>query len=155
MTPAVPGLLPREVQEGGLLIPSMDLNLPKGVIVGVPIYAIHHHADYIVEPYKYDPDRWLPNKHNDEEHPQDKEALHACFNPFSLGHRACLGKPLVYMELSIALARLVFEFDMRFSSDQHVEGFVRREIEEGMRHEDEYQIQDWFLSNNFWSLGGV
>lgn len=144
MTPAVAGLLPREVLRGGLIIPSMDVDLPAGVNVGVPIYAIHHHSDYVVDPFTYDPARWLP-----EGHKQDKEALHAVFNPFSQGHRACLGKPLVYMELSIALARLVFEFDMRLATDQHYEAFVTKEIKRGKRQEDEYHIQDWFLSNNF------
>ena len=144
MTPAVAGLLPREVLRGGLLIPSMDIDLPGGVNVGVPIYAIHHHSDYVIDPFTYDPARWLQ-----EGHKQDKEALHAVFNPFSLGHRACLGKPLVYMELSIAIARLVFEFDMRLATDQHNEAFINKEIRSGKRHEDEYHIQDWFLSNNF------
>ena len=144
MSPAVPGLLPREALKEGLMIPSMDMWLPKGVNVGVPIYAIHHHGDYVIDPFTYDPSRWLQ-----EGHSQEKELLHAVFNPFSLGHRACLGKPLVYMELSIAVARLVFEFDMRLSRDQHHEAFVTREINEGKRHEHEYQIQDWFLSNNF------
>ncbi len=53
------------------------------------------------------------------------------------------------MELSIAIARLVFEYDMRLAADQRLEGFVRKEIESGERHKDEYHMQDWFLSNNF------
>lgn len=143
MTPAVPGLLPREVLRGGLRIPSMDLELPEGVNVGVCIYSIHHHPDYVDDPFTYDPARWLDGSK------QDKEALHAVFNPFSLGHRACLGRPLVYMELSIAIARLVWEFDMKLSVQQHEPKFVAKDIEEGKRQEGEYVIQDWFLSNNY------
>jgi hypothetical protein len=55
------------------------------------------------------PDDKLP------EHRQNKEALNSVFCPFSLGNRSCLGKPLVYMELSIAIARLVWEFDVRLA----------------------------------------
>ena len=143
MTPAVGGLLPREVLRGGLSIPDLDINLPAGVNVGVCIYAIHHHPDYVHNPFIFDPNRWL---HGDK---QDREALHAVFNPFSLGHRGCLGKPLVYMELSIALARLVYEYDMRLAPDQHENKSVSKEIRQGKRDAGEYQLQDWFMSNNF------
>ena len=144
MTPAVPGLLPREILPGGLKIPELDIDLPAGVIVGTCIYSIQHHADYVVEPFTYDPSRWLK-----EGHAQDREALQSVFNPFSLGNRSCMGKPLVYMELSIAVARLVFEYDMRLAADQKVDTEVAEDIKKGRRRADEYQVQDWFLSNNF------
>ena len=143
MSPAVPGLLPREVQQGGLDISALDLHLPAGVSVGVCTYAIHHHTDYVKDPFVYDPSRWL------EGHRQDREALHAIFNPFSQGNRACLGKPLVYLELSIAIARLVWEFDMRLAPDQHETKTILNDMKHGLRHESEYHVQDWFLSNNF------
>jgi hypothetical protein len=53
------------------------------------------------------------------------------------------------MELSIALARLVWEFDMRLAPDQHVDKEIAKEIKSGLRNQDEYQVQDWFLSNNY------
>jgi cytochrome P450 len=143
MTPAVPGLLPREVQAGGLSIPALDLELPAGVTVGTCIYSIHHHADYVTDPFTFDPARWL------EGHAQDKEALHSVFNPFSLGHRACLGKPLVFLELGITIARLVWAYDMRLAPEQHVEAGIAKDIAKGSRQSNEYHIQDWFLSNNF------
>lgn len=143
MSPAVAGLLPREVLPGGLSIPALDLNFPAGVIVGTCTYAIHHHPDYVLNPFQFDPSRWLNN------HRQDKHALQQVFYPFSLGHRACLGKPLVYLELSIAIARLVWEFDMRLAPEQNDPAFVKRDVRTGKRHASEYHFQDWFLSNNF------
>lgn len=158
MTPAVGGVLPREVLPGGLTIPSLDLHLPAGIDVGVPIYAIHHHPDYIVSPFLFDPSRWLSNTRPETSddsstpppppHPQSKEALLAVYNPFSIGHRACLGKPLVYMELMIALARIIWEFEMRLSEEQFASEFVKREIRSGKRQPWEYQLQDWFMSRN-------
>jgi hypothetical protein len=147
MTPAVGGLLPRKVLEGGLLIEGIglhedDLNLPEGIDVGVPIYAIHH--SFVKNPFSFDPSRWLKE---DESH-NDRETLVAVFNPFSIGHRACLGKPLVYMELSIAIARLVFDFDMRLSADQHTSGSVDRDVRSGKRTAGEYHLLDWFMSRN-------
>jgi len=148
MSPAVAGLLPREVMEGGFGIPELGLFLPAGVQVGVSSYVIQHNADYVREPFKYDPGRWL---HEDEKLPelrQDKEALNSVFCPFSVGNRACLGKPLVYMELSITIARLVWEYDMRMASEQHPRPAIAKQIRQGIRHPAEYQYQDWFLSNN-------
>lgn len=148
MSPAVAGLLPREVLPGGLSIPALNLNFPAGAIVGTCTYAIQHHSDYVLNPFQFDPSRWLSEGHSR----QDKHALQQVFYPFSLGHRACLGKPLVYMELSIAIARLVWEFDMRLAgpaSERNEPAFVRRQVRSGKRHPGEYHFQDWFLSNNY------
>ncbi|TKA45830.1 hypothetical protein B0A54_03515 [Friedmanniomyces endolithicus] len=130
MSPAVAGLLPREVMKGGFSIPSMDLHFPAGVEIGLRA------------------DRWLPQDDILPEHRQNKEALNSVFCPFSVGQRSCLGKPLVYMELSIAIARLVWEYDMRLAPEQHPRKSTVKEIRQGLRHPAEYQYQDWFLSNN-------
>ncbi|KAF7194271.1 Cytochrome P450 monooxygenase [Pseudocercospora fuligena] len=148
MTPAVGGLLPREVLLGGLEIPSLNLSLPAGIDVGVPIYAIHHHQDYVVSPFLFDPSRWLNEKTEGPPHPQNRDALMAVYNPFSIGHRACLGKPLVYMELMISIARIIWEFEMRLSPEQHISREVVKEIRSGKRQKYEYQLQDWFMSRN-------
>jgi len=148
MSPAVAGLLPREVMEGGFSIPAMGLHFPAGVVIGVPTYAIQHNADYVDDPFSFEPDRWLHQDDKLPEHRQNKEALNNVFCPFSLGHRSCLGKPLVYMELSIAIARLVWEFDMRLGPEQPRSKAMTKEIRSGLRHHGEYQYQDWFLSNN-------
>lgn len=148
MTPPVAGVLPREVLPGGLAIPALDLDLPAGIDVGVPIYAIHHHEEFVTAPFTFDPSRWLPVSNGEKPHAQDRDALLAVFNPFSLGHRGCLGKPLVYMELCIAIARIVFDFDMRLSEEQHVSKFIEVDIEAGRRRRGEYQLLDWFMSWN-------
>lgn len=148
MTPAVPGLLPREVLRGGLSIPSLGMHLPEGVEVGVPIYAIHHNAAYVDEPFGFNPDRWLHQDDRLPEHRQNKEALNAVFCPFLLGPRSCLGKPLVYMELSIAIARLVWEFDMRPAPVQAKDYCPMGKTKEESHRPQEYQVRDYFLSNN-------
>jgi len=74
--------------------------------------------------------------------------LSAIFSPFSTGHRACLGKPLVYMELSIAIARLAWEYDMRLASQQPLRKAIDKDIRAGLRDPHEYHFFDFFLSNN-------
>lgn len=186
MTPAVGGNLPREVLSGGLEIPELGVFLPEGVDVGVPIYAVQHHADYVVRPFVFDPERWLASSSSSSSssgtgggeqrhHPQNRSSLQEVFTPFSIGHRSCLGKPLVYMELSLALARLIFAFDMRLSSssssssssstsasseeeysekhehaqkEEKLSERIQKEIKNGKRQPFEYQLLDWFMSRN-------
>ena len=174
MSPAVGGLLPRQVLAGGLRIPSLDLTLPPGVDVGVCTYAIQHHEDYVDEPFVYDPSRWLSNDsslkgHNrqrsdsgvdvtsfdisspisEKQNDAEREALHSVFVPFSMGNRACLGKPLVYMELGIALARLVYAYDMRLVPSRIEDKTVQKELRQGKRDRREYQLKDYFMSMNY------
>ena len=179
MSPAVPGLLPRLVLPGGLDIPSMNLHIPAGVDVGTCTYAIQHHEDYVVEPFKYDPSRWLQQAGSKSQvshvrqrsdsgvaltNPlatrdgtksdeyaslhQDREALNSVSAPFSLGNRACLGKPLVYMETSIAIAKLVFAYDMRLVEAEPGDAGVRADVVSGKRRAGEYHLRDWFLGKN-------
>ena len=180
MSPAVPGLLPRLVLPGGLDIPAMNLHIPAGVDVGTCTYAIQHHEDYVVEPFKYEPSRWLqqassksqvsharqrsdsgvalsnPLPAKDVMVPnsgyaslrQNREALNSVFAPFSLGNRACLGKPLVYVEISIAIARLLFAYEMRIVEAEPGDAGVRADIASGKRDVGEYHVRDWFLSAN-------
>lgn len=171
MSPAVPGLLPRLVLSGGLHIPALNLHIPAGVDVGTCTYAIQHHKEYVVEPFKYDPSRWLKqsaasahvrqrsdsgvalqqpsvNLDRGKAERYSLEALHSVFAPFSLGNRACLGKPLVYMEISIAIARLVWKHDMRLVDlPSNVES-VKADLRKGRRSDSEYHLRDWFLSAN-------
>jgi cytochrome P450 len=179
MSPAVPGLLPRLILPGGLGIPSMDLHIPAGVDVGTCTYAIQHHEDYVVEPFKYDPSRWLQHAGSKSQvshvrqrsdsavalsNPlairdgtksneyaalhQDREALNSVSAPFSLGNRACLGKPLVYMEITIAIARLVFDYEMRFVETALGDASVRADVVGGKRRAGEYHLRDWFLGKS-------
>ena len=179
MSPAVPGLLPRLVLPGGLDIPALDLHVPAGVDVGTCTYAIHHHKDYVVEPFTYNPSRWLQRPsakshtrhrsdsgvelqqvtqpgedhkskdgHVQREQEQEYDALHSVFAPFSLGNRACLGKPLIYMEISIAIARLVWKYDMRLIDVVPADPGVRADVKRGRRTAGDYHVRDWFLSAN-------
>jgi len=104
MAPPVPGLLPREI----ISTCTIDGHqIPEGTVVGVPIFTIHHNSEYYPSPYTYRPERWL---HDDEEALQ--KALSA-FNPFSIGARGCIGKSVAYMELRLAIAKLVWGFDFK------------------------------------------
>ena len=66
------------------------------------------------------------------------------FAPFSLGPRSCLAKPLAYLELSLALARIMWlmEFEAVDSTGEGGEGRGR-----GRERKEEFQVVDMFSSN--------
>lgn len=132
LSPPVPGLLPREAI-AACKIDGYDI--PEGTGVGVPIYTIHHNPAYYPEPYVYRPERWL---HGDE---KALELAQSAFNPFSLGARGCIGKSVAYMELRLAIARLVWGFEME---QMPTEGYAERWREGFAVKEGEYRLMDHF-----------
>jgi cytochrome P450 len=132
ISPPVPGLLARETVNDCTIDGQ---KLPEGTGVGVPIYTIHHNPEYFPEPFTYKPERWLDSD------TATLEKARSAFNPFSLGARGCIGKSVAYMELRLAIARLVWKFDM-----EHVptEGVAERWREGFAVKEGEYRLMDHF-----------
>jgi len=52
------------------------------------------------------------------------------------------------MEISIAIARLVFEYEMRLVESEPGDASVRADIVSGKRRAGEYHLRDWFLGKN-------
>ncbi|KJY34777.1 cytochrome P450 [Streptomyces katrae] len=72
--------------------------LPVGTEVVYSAYALHHDPRWFPHPYRFDPDRWLP------------ETAHAlpkgAYIPFGSGVHKCIGDSLALMEITIALATI-------------------------------------------------
>ena len=134
LSPSVPGILPRTVMPGGIEIDGHFLD--EGVEVGVGTYAIHHNAKYFSEPFEYRPERWL------EEGP-DLEIAQKAFAPFSLGPRGCIGKGMAYMEMMIAMARVLKLFDIKVVGTL---GEGSPDMEAGRRRKEDFQVKDCFIS---------
>jgi cytochrome P450 len=150
LSPPVPSHLPREVLPGGLTIDGEDI--PAGTIVGTSTYAIHRNPEYYPDPCKYRPERWIVDEHAPSGGISSSEAVataRAAFCPFSLGRRGCIGKNVAYLELGIALAKLIYMYDMRLPEDPS----QREPSGEGVpdakdperRSREEYQLEDHFL----------
>lgn len=133
LAPAAPGALWREVCAGGITIDDQDI--PAGKDVAVCTYALHHNESYFPDSFAFRPERFLDGSGCDNI---------SAFAPFSLGPRSCLAKPLAYLELSLALARLVYMMD--FEAVNAVgEGGPR--MGAGRERLEEFQIVDMFSSN--------
>jgi cytochrome P450 len=146
LAPPVPSHLPREVLPGGITIDGRFF--PTGTVVGVSPFAIHHNPEYYPEPFAFSPERWLLDE--DAGVASDRIALaKAAFCPFSLGPRGCVGKQVAYLEVMIAMARLLFVYNIRLP---HIAGRQPGEGDPnsphwGRQRIGEYQISDIFISD--------
>ena len=136
LAPPVPALLPREVLNGGMTIDGHYFQ--EGTVVGVPTYAIHRKADYFPDPLAYKPERWLIDGQTDKPNvtAESLALAQSAFCPFSIGSRGCIGKGVAYLELSIALARALFLYDMRLAQGQDV----------GRGPDGQYELSDIFVA---------
>ena len=125
LAPAVPGALPRCVQQGGAEIDGVFL--PEGTDVGTPCYSIHRQPSYFPHPNTFIPERWiegssisLPQSSDVGKwvvSREDVELARKAFCPFSIGPRGCIGKSMALMEMRLTLARLLFLFEFEDARD--------------------------------------
>ena len=148
MSPSVGGLLPREVQAGGMTI--CDEFIPEGTVVGTPHYTIHHNEEYYPEPFRYVPERWFAGEVNPltgrETTKEEVATAQGAFCPFSIGPRGCIGKGLAYAEMTVTLARVLFLYDMRKAQGVVDPGEGREDLEWGRQRKGEFQLVDIFTS---------
>ena len=147
LSPAVGGLLPREVLAGGIEINGE--RIPAGTVVGTPHYAIHHNAVYYPQPYTFLPERWIagsPLPGGGAVSEGDIALAQSAFCPFSIGPRGCIGKGLAYTEMMTTLARALFLYDFRRAIGvvDPAKGVVGAEW--GRHRPDEFQLMDTFTS---------
>ena len=109
MSPSVPGILPRQVLEGGIDVAGE--HFPPGVEIGVPIWALHHDSRYFDDPHRHKPERWLAEESGDE----TVERCWSAFHPFSYGTRQCIGMKVAYAEIWITVARVAYMFEVVYA----------------------------------------
>ncbi len=106
MSPAGVGVMWREAAPGGLIVDGEFV--PGGHDIGTSIYAIHHNEAYFPDSFAFIPERWIPGSGL-----EPSEDARRAFNPFSLGPRTCIGRPLAMMEVSVAMALVLYLMDFR------------------------------------------
>lgn len=85
--------------------------VPRGTQVGVNIYALHHNEDYFPDPFAFKPERWLETSGSMTSEDSARSKSQKAFIPFIVGPRACAGKAMVYLEVSLAVAKILWFFD--------------------------------------------
>ncbi|KAF4333511.1 cytochrome P450 monooxygenase [Fusarium beomiforme] len=110
LSPPAGGVMWRQATPEGFPIESdTEMHIPGGGEVGTGIYAIHHNQEYYPEPFKFRPERWLPEEVGEEA----VAVAHSAFHTFSMGPRSCPGRNLAMLEIQFALAAVIVNYDFR------------------------------------------
>lgn len=105
--------LPRKTVEPTMIAGHL---IPGGVTISSSLSSLHHDGRLFSEPYTFIPERWLTDEAT---YPEERQNLKDYVLPFSLGGRACIGRNLAYMELSIVIATLVLAFEWSLDEEMH------------------------------------
>lgn len=88
--------------------------VPKGRIVAVNIWGVHHRPSVWDDPFTFDPDRFRAGGTGE----RSRSATHYTHLPFGGGPRACIGEHLAMAELVAAVAGLVRRYRLVASPDE-------------------------------------
>ncbi|KAI0391355.1 cytochrome P450 [Xylariaceae sp. FL0594] len=118
LSPPAPGTLwrqlaPEEERNGPPLVVD-GVVVPAGTAVGINVYALHHNERYFPNPFKFDPERWMPGPAASVSYGGDtahQTTMCETFIPFALGSRSCAGKAMAYLETSMVIAKTLWYFD--------------------------------------------
>lgn len=147
-----PGTLWRELHLGDNEPFIIDGHIiPKGTLVGVNTYSVHHNAKYFPNPFTFKPGRWLID-HDSSAPGHSKNGgnrVHEAFTPFSTGPRGCAGKAMVFMEASLIVAKMLWYFDLGQASGKlGAIGGGSVDQGPGRTRRAEYQLYDHFSTGH-------
>jgi cytochrome P450 len=101
---------------GRLAMEDVDLggyHIPKGSIVIMSPYVMHHDARYFEQPEAFRPERFAPGY-------EERLPKYAYF-PFGGGPRVCVGNQFAMMEANLVLATIAQRFHVSLAPGQPVE----------------------------------
>jgi cytochrome P450 len=87
--------------------------IPAGSIVVLSQWVTHHDPRYFPDPFRFDPDRWIPER-------ESKLPEYAYF-PFGGGPRLCIGEQLAWLAAPMLLATIGQQWRLRLSPHHRVD----------------------------------
>lgn len=94
-----------DVQIGGYTI-------PKGALILLSIYAMHHDPDLFPEPEAFRPERFAPEN--------EAHLIRHSYIPFGGGPRICIGSTFALMEARLILATMIQQVDLALLPGQQI-----------------------------------
>lgn len=123
--------------------------IPPGTLVGVGTYSLMHNPEYFPDPFEFRPQRWLDGDDDIPEENYARAVMRRAFVPFMLGDRACAGKAVAYMEISLTVAKTLWYFDFEKAPGKAGElGSGQKGAGGGRGRPDEYQLYDRFMAEH-------
>ncbi|XP_013107491.2 cytochrome P450 CYP12A2-like [Stomoxys calcitrans] len=96
--------------------------VPKGTLVYTIYTSLLRDDKYFLRANEYLPERWLRTTKEMERNDGTMESPHALrvsdpfvFLPFGYGSRSCIGRRVLEMEIHLAIARLIRNFNVEFN----------------------------------------
>ncbi|XP_022252069.1 cytochrome P450 3A19-like [Limulus polyphemus] len=81
-----------------------NVTIPEGIQIQVPVYHLHHSSEYWDNPEKFDPTRFSP---------ENRSSINPMvYQAFGQGPRNCIGIRFAQMEAKLALAKLLYWFEL-------------------------------------------
>lgn len=97
-----PAIRSERVAKEDYVVQNHNITITKGMIVGIPIYAMHHDPEYYPNPEKFDPERFTPEM---------KACRHPfMYLPFGAGPRNCVAMRFALMEIKVCVAYILSQF---------------------------------------------
>ena len=103
-------VIPRQALED---FPIDKYIVPRGTIVLMSPYLIHHDSRFHADPEKFNPHAW-------DKHSRSANAKYEYF-PFSRGPRACIGEPFAWMQGILVLASIAQFWRIKLAPGHPVE----------------------------------
>lgn len=92
---------------GYSLQPFSEFSIPHGMPVMIPIYPLGYDEQYFTEPQQFNPDRF-----------ENIKELPLCAHiPFGIGPRACIGERLGFIQVKMAIVKILMEFRVEMSKN--------------------------------------
>ncbi|MGW8954779.1 cytochrome P450 [Streptomyces sp. NPDC055709] len=80
------------------------MELLPGTEICFSPYAVHHDPRFYKDPFRFDPDRWLPQSRSGPPR--------GAFMPFGMGNRLCLGEGYAWAELTVVVATIAARWQL-------------------------------------------
>uniref|UniRef100_A0A4W6CPC9 unspecific monooxygenase n=1 Tax=Lates calcarifer TaxID=8187 RepID=A0A4W6CPC9_LATCA len=88
------------------------ITIPKGMIVMIPVYALHHDPELWPEPEEFKPDRFSK---------ENKQSINSyTYLPFGFGPRNCLGKRFALVMVKLALVEVLQNYSFSVCKETEI-----------------------------------